>query len=60
MTGEFNLICQGKKCNRSEVVVAIPRCSKCNLSAMLCENCIGEHDCKAAKEEKEWWDRHPD
>jgi hypothetical protein len=56
MASEFYFFCDGKKCGTKVVVTAVPACPKCSLSAMLCDGCIDQHDCRAAREEKEYPD----
>jgi hypothetical protein len=58
MPGEFYFICD--VCEDRQTVAAFPRCPKCGLPAMLCEKDMTAHDCAVAKEEKEFYDRHPD
>lgn len=58
MSGEFHFFCE--KCGRQEIVYGFPKCPKCGLSGLLCDTCMPKHNCKAAREEKEFYDRHPD
>lgn len=50
MAGEFDLTCD--LCRDEMVVAAIPTCPECGLSAALCERCMPNHDCTAAKQEE--------
>jgi hypothetical protein len=58
MSGEFNVTCLS--CGVTLVVCAPPTCPQCHLDAMLCDDCMPEHDCKDAKEEAKRWERFSD